>query len=60
MSKEKLNQIRKLMEDYPTTVKAYIKAKKYNKGNDPPMGVAKVYFVDMVSEFREKLEAVLR
>ena len=60
MSKEKLDQIRKLMEDYPTTVKAYIKAKECNKGNNPPMGVVKPYFVGMVQEFREKLERILR
>ena len=60
MSKEKLKKIRKLMEDYPTTTKAYIKAQKWNKGCDPPVDIVKSYFVDMVNEFREKLETILR
>ena len=58
MSKEKLNKIRKLMEDYPTTTKAYIKAKE--KNTDPSVGIIRAHFIDMVTEFREKLEAILR
>ena len=60
MSEKKLNKIRKLMEDYPTTTKAYMKAKEKNKGNDPSGTIVKSYFIDMVQEFREKLEVILR
>jgi len=60
MSEVKLNEIRKLMEDYPTTTKAYIKAKKWNRNNDPSETVVKSYFTNMVKDFREKLEAILR
>ena len=60
MSKEKLNRIRELMEDYPTVTKAYINVKRCNKDYNPPMHVVKSEFVDMVKVFREKLETILR
>ena len=58
MSEEKLNQIKKLMEDYPTTTKAYIEAKE--KHNDPSVEIIRAHFVIMVSKFREKLWVILR